>query len=162
MNLNNQYSLFFVMDREMNFQKIPNLSVEIKQTSKGTFYLGSLKINAETTEELDNLIESSINKITQKLNKFNVEDTRIKKTSEILLNDDEEQLFTKLREIRMDMAKRENYPPYIIFHDVVLKQFAKLKPTTKEEMLKINGVGERRFAKYGELFLGAIRNFSNY
>lgn len=145
----------------MNFQKIPKLSVEIKQTSKGRLYIGSLKINAETTEELDNLIESSMNKITQKISKLNVDDIHIKKVQEILLNDDEEQLFNKLREIRMDMAKRENYPPYIIFHDRVLKQFAKLKPTTKEEMLKIEGVGEKRVEKYGELFLEAIQNFSN-
>ena len=47
----------------------------------------------------------------------------------------------------------------MIFHDSVLKYLAKLKPQTKEEMLKIEGVGEKRFEKYGELFLESIRDF---
>lgn len=150
------------MEREINLQKIPKLSVELKQTSKGIWYLGSLKINAETTEELDRLVESSVNNLNLKIKRLNTKCISIEKpTTEIILNDAEEKLFNKLREIRMDLAKKENYPPYVIFHDTVLKQFAKLKPTTKEKMLKIEDVGEKRFEKYGELFLKAIQKFSD-
>ena len=38
-------------------------------------------------------------------------------------------------------------------------QFAKNKPMTKSDMLKINGVGDKNYEKYGDIFLKSIQHF---
>lgn len=150
------------MEKEM-FQSTPKISIDIKQTSKGTLYIGSLKINADNVDELDDLLEQALYKIREKITNFNMplqhERENIPKIDVIRLNPDETELFERLRKLRLEIAKKENFPPYVVFHDSVLKQFAKLKPETKEEMLRIEGVGEKRFEKYGNLFLTSIKEF---
>ena len=66
-------------------------------------------------------------------------------------------LFEKLRALRMEIAKEEKVPPYIVFSDKTLTHMCIVKPKTKEEMLTVSGVGEYKFGKYGERFLAKIR-----
>lgn len=66
-------------------------------------------------------------------------------------------LFEKLRSLRMEIAKREKVPPYIVFSDKTLLQMCRLRPRSKEEMLSVSGVGEMKYDKYGEAFLEALR-----
>lgn len=68
-------------------------------------------------------------------------------------------LFEKLRLLRLEIAREESMPPYIIFNDKALIDMCVKVPHTKEEMLNVNGVGENKFAKYGERFLKEIKNF---
>lgn len=65
-------------------------------------------------------------------------------------------LFNKLRELRLEIAREENMPPYIIFSDKTLIDMAVKVPTSKSEMLNVSGVGENKFVKYGERFLVLI------
>ena len=60
--------------------------------------------------------------------------------------------------MRMDLAKAESLPPYLVSHDSVLKRLARAKPLTKEEMITIDGIGEKNFDKYGVYFLKVIRS----
>jgi len=68
-------------------------------------------------------------------------------------------LFEELRKLRHEIAQEEKLPAYIVFHDSVLKELARIKPKTKEEMLTIRGIRERRFEKYGKMFLEIINIF---
>ena len=68
--------------------------------------------------------------------------------------------FEKLRSMRMDLSRSENLPAYVVAHDSVLKRLAKAKPMTKEEIIEIEGIGERNFEKYGVYFLKVIRSSS--
>lgn len=52
-------------------------------------------------------------------------------------------------------------PPYIIFADKSLKHMCELLPLTYEEMLKVTGVGEVKYQKYGERFLEVIKEYAN-
>lgn len=72
--------------------------------------------------------------------------------------EEEENLFTKLRNLRTEIAREEKVPPYIVFSDKTLTHMCLLKPKTKEEMLKVLGVGEFKFEKYGERFLACIQS----
>lgn len=65
-------------------------------------------------------------------------------------------LFEELRKLRMELAKAERIPPYIVFSDKSLKEMSAKKPKTKAEFLEINGVGENKCRKYGERFLEVI------
>lgn len=65
-------------------------------------------------------------------------------------------LFNKLRELRLEIAREESMPPYIIFSDKSLIDMAVKVPTNQHEMMSISGVGENKYVKYGERFLWAI------
>ncbi|MDG6829611.1 ATP-dependent DNA helicase RecQ [Glaesserella parasuis] len=66
-------------------------------------------------------------------------------------------LFARLRFLRKQIADKENIPPYVVFNDATLQEMAEFMPTTADEMLSINGVGERKLERFGEAFLGLIR-----
>ncbi|MBQ6638040.1 MAG: UvrD-helicase domain-containing protein [Lachnospiraceae bacterium] len=68
-------------------------------------------------------------------------------------------LFEKLRELRLKLAKDEKQPAFCVFPDKVLIRMAEVQPVTKWQMLEISGIGEAKFAKYGEQFLQVIRDF---
>jgi ATP-dependent DNA helicase RecQ len=66
-------------------------------------------------------------------------------------------LFERLRALRLDVARERGVPPYVIFHDATLREMARLKPTTPDALRGVYGVGERKAAELGELFLDAIK-----
>lgn len=67
------------------------------------------------------------------------------------------ELFEQLRELRTVIAKEEGVPPYIIFADKSLVDMCIKAPLNKPDMLKISGVGENKYTRYGERFLQIIR-----
>ncbi len=138
-----------------------NFDVEFKQTAKGSWYVGSVKVGADSVEELDKIIDSTVTFLHAKMDKMNKGDFKPVVSSPLIeLNLEENRLFEKLRSMRMDLARAENLPPYVVAHDSVLKRLAKSKPMTKEEMIEIDGIGERNFDKYGVYFLKVIRSSS--
>lgn len=80
-------------------------------------------------------------------------------SSQIQMSKADYELFELLREHRLRLARKENMPPYIICSDRTLTDMCLKYPTNKEEMLKINGIGEKKFEKYGEGFIKLIEKF---
>lgn len=66
------------------------------------------------------------------------------------------ELFEELRVLRMEIARRRRVPPYVIFHDTTLRELARSKPKTKEELRHVYGVGDRKADDLGELVLAAV------
>jgi len=66
-------------------------------------------------------------------------------------------LFERLRERRLEIARSRGVPPYVIFHDTTLREMARLKPQTLDALHHVYGVGERKAADLGEAFLEVIR-----
>ena len=65
-------------------------------------------------------------------------------------------LLDKLKALRLEIAREENMPPYIVFSDKTLIDMAAGVPLSKPEMLNVSGVGERKYNKYGERFIEVI------
>src|SRR5699024_7086127 len=65
-------------------------------------------------------------------------------------------LFEQLRQLRKQEADARKVPPYILFSDATLKELSRYFPETKEEMLNIKGIGEKKYEQFGELFLNVI------
>ncbi|QKR98888.1 DNA helicase RecQ [Sphingomonas sp. CL5.1] len=65
-------------------------------------------------------------------------------------------LFEALREKRRDLAKEAQVPPYVIFHDSVLREMAASRPASLTQMARIAGIGQRKLDAYGEAFLRVI------
>ena len=68
-----------------------------------------------------------------------------------------ESLFDALRQRRREIADEHNLPAYVIFHDATLAEMAEHRPMTADELLRINGVGAAKLARYGAAFLEVIR-----
>ncbi len=66
------------------------------------------------------------------------------------------ELFERLRAMRMQVARKRGVPPYVIFHDTTLREIARTKPATIEELRHVKGVGDRKAADLGELILSII------
>ncbi len=66
-------------------------------------------------------------------------------------------LFEDLRNLRRDLAKEAGLPPYVIFHDSTLRQMAAARPASRAELSRVEGVGAKKLAAYGDAFLAVIR-----
>ncbi len=81
------------------------------------------------------------------------------KKQEIVLSSQEEtDLFNRLKALRLSLAKEQNIPPYVIFHDKTLLEMAQQKPSTLNALGDIHGIGESKKSKYGPVFLETINN----
>lgn len=69
-------------------------------------------------------------------------------------------LFDKLRELRAELAQENGVPAYIIFSDKSLHQMAEERPTSREQMMRISGVGEHKYLQYGRQFTLIISEFN--
>jgi ATP-dependent DNA helicase RecQ len=71
----------------------------------------------------------------------------------------DEPLFEHLRQVRRDLARERGVPPYVIFNDKTLLAMAARKPSTPEEFRAIKGVGDKKAADLGPIFLAEIARF---
>jgi ATP-dependent DNA helicase RecQ len=66
------------------------------------------------------------------------------------------ELLERLRILRRRLAQQRRVPAYVVFNDATLLEMAALKPTTLDELLQVNGVGQAKLDRYGETFLREI------
>ena len=67
------------------------------------------------------------------------------------------ELWEKLRALRLELAREQNLPAFVIFHDSTLRDMVKCQPQTLQEMRQIPGIGQKKLELYGERFLAVIR-----
>ena len=87
--------------------------------------------------------------------------SRIKraKTTVALAHEGDNALYLALKSARMQLAKSQNVPPYVIFHDKTLQEMASRKPQELDELATISGVGEKKMERYGSIFLAVIHQY---
>ncbi len=68
-------------------------------------------------------------------------------------------LFERLREVRKRLAQERGLPAYIILHDSALRHLARAYPQNREHLAALPGIGPKRAADFGELFLNEIRKY---
>lgn len=71
----------------------------------------------------------------------------------------EEELLRRLKEVRREIAAKENIPAYIVFNDATLLDMVRRKPKDVGQLLLVSGVGEIKAVRYGRHFLSVIRKF---
>ena len=70
-------------------------------------------------------------------------------------------LFEQLRALRRRLADDQGVPAFVVFNDATLRGLAAAKPTDRQAMLAVSGVGPAKMEQYGEDFLAAIREYCN-
>jgi len=73
-----------------------------------------------------------------------------------LSNPGDEALFQELRQCRMQLARAQGVPPYVIFNDRTLLEIAQVRPRHAYEMALLNGIGEVKLQRYGDEFLAVV------
>ncbi|MBQ7325197.1 MAG: DNA helicase RecQ [Clostridia bacterium] len=73
----------------------------------------------------------------------------------------DEALYELLRNLRMQLAKEEGVPAYVIFSNQTLSDMAAKKPRSLLEFLDVSGVGQIKAQKYSEAFLEVIEAYLN-
>ena len=71
----------------------------------------------------------------------------------------DEALLGELKALRLQLARAEDVPAYIILTNAALADMAARRPHTMQELLAVSGVGKAKAARYGEAFLNAVRQF---
>ncbi len=82
----------------------------------------------------------------------------MRKTSAELSGDAE--LFSLLRALRADIAKKRGVPAYVVFTDATLRDMARKKPTNAAGFRSVSGVGEAKAAQYQAAFINCIRKYT--
>jgi ATP-dependent DNA helicase RecQ len=65
-------------------------------------------------------------------------------------------VFERLRAMRLDIARSRGVPPYVIFHDSTLRDLARVKPRSLEQLAAVYGMGARKIESFGEEVLRVI------
>ncbi len=73
--------------------------------------------------------------------------------------DQEELLFEHLRASRRVLAEKENVPAYVIFSDATLKEIVSKKPQSLAQFMEVNGMGEYKVKKYGNVILKELKSW---
>jgi ATP-dependent DNA helicase RecQ len=68
----------------------------------------------------------------------------------------DQRLWEALRARRLELAKKQGVPPYVVFHDATLAEMVERRPQSLDELAHISGVGERKLAAYGQDVLDVI------
>ncbi len=75
-----------------------------------------------------------------------------------LESEHDREIFKTLKSLRLEIARKNGLPPYVIFHDKTLIEIALRKPASLEELSYIPGVGQSKVRKYGNAFLEAVND----
>ncbi|HEV7180738.1 MAG TPA: DNA helicase RecQ [Candidatus Baltobacteraceae bacterium] len=78
------------------------------------------------------------------------------KASREVAADYDDELFEQLRRLRKTIADDAGVPPYVVFSDATLREFASKKPQTLAAFRDISGVGDVKLERYGEAFVAEI------
>ena len=86
---------------------------------------------------------------------------RTAKSREPFAGASDDPLWLALKAKRMELAREQGVPPYVIFHDSTLLEILNRRPQTLDEMGQISGVGQAKLAKYGDAFLQVVMDTAN-
>ena len=116
---------------------------------------GCLEITPHGRELLRGNADFQFREIRMVTSKKSRQSTRTERPSHELSNADD-QLLTRLKTLRLELARARNVPAYVVFPDTTLTEIAATRPRTLEQLSEVNGVGPKKLKDYGETFLTAV------
>ncbi len=66
-------------------------------------------------------------------------------------------LFNALRGLRAELAREQNVPAFVIFHDSTLRNIAEQRPTSVDALARVGGIGGSKLARYGQRLVEIVR-----
>ncbi|MHB1947978.1 MAG: DNA helicase RecQ [Gammaproteobacteria bacterium] len=118
---------------------------------------GSLKLTDKCTPILRGEQTIALRKDPE-ISKKKKSKTSNKKTSQNTLLTPNDSLWQALKNKRLELAREQGVPPYVIFHDSTLIEIHQRKPRHPTEFAQISGVGESKLRRYADVFIQVIKN----
>jgi len=140
-------------DKEVRYYIDALIKQEVLISTEGEYPL--LKCQDKARDVIKDKIHVNFKKLTFATEKEKRK--RLDKT-QITLNYNEN-VYEALKKLRLEFARKEHVPPYVVFSDRALQEMAVYFPKTEKEFSQINGVGPIKWLKYGERFLKLIADF---
>jgi len=137
------------------YNKAQWMTIGDKLLELGAVQIGEFKVYKLTQFGVE--IIKGEHSIDLKKERLTVQKAKVKRKV-TFFDDYDAEMYDKLRELRREIASEKGIPPYIVFSDKTLKDLSVKQPENKEEMLEIHGIGEVKFERYGEAFLGIFQN----
>jgi ATP-dependent DNA helicase RecQ len=81
--------------------------------------------------------------------------------AEDVLSDSERALFEALRHHRLECARQEGVPPYVVASDRTLREISRLRPRTTEDLLQAHGIGAQKAERYGAGLLQVVERLAS-
>ena len=66
-------------------------------------------------------------------------------------------LFNALRGLRAELAREQNVPAFVIFHDSTLRNIAEQRPDSLDALGRVGGIGGGKLARYGQRLVEIVR-----
>ncbi len=144
------YGLMGSMSRNELLNKIYQLvDQEVVERSSGDYPV--LKLNEKSAQILRG--ERTVRLIPVKRKK-----AATAPRSEVGWKGVDQALFESLRQLRTQVARERGVPPYVVFSDASLRDMAKKLPTKPSDFIAIHGVGQKKLADLGTLFMERIKS----
>jgi ATP-dependent DNA helicase RecQ len=86
---------------------------------------------------------------------------RASRAREAFAGANDDPLWQALKARRLELAKEQGVPPYVIFHDTTLLEILERRPVSLTEMGQISGIGQAKLARYGDAFLQVLEEAGN-
>lgn len=117
--------------------------------------VGLIKVSDAGREYLKNPYELSFSKNRE----FPDSDEEVEDIPVLSGKGHDKVLFDLLKKERKDQADKLDLPPYVIFQDPQFEEMATVYPTTFDELVLINGIGQGKARKFGQPFLDLIKKY---
>ncbi|WP_339278719.1 DNA helicase RecQ [Paenibacillus sp. FSL W8-1187] len=79
--------------------------------------------------------------------------TSVRRAASAAASGEASPLFEALRQWRKETAAREGVPPFMLFFDATLRELAAAAPASRDELLRVKGIGAAKADKYGDALL---------
>jgi len=122
---------------------------------------GGLKLTAEARPVLRGEQQVWLRRDAEPAKRTSSKAERGARLREAFAGANEDPLWQALKAKRMELAREQGVPPYVIFHDSTLLEILNHKPHTLTEMGQISGVGQAKLVKYGDAFLQVVAESTN-
>ncbi len=153
--LQNGHDALSVYGIGTDYTKAQWLGIADRLLELGALRIGEFKVYKLTPFGKE-VLKGSLT-VTMKRSRLDVRKS-VPKRKATYVDDYDAEIFDKLKALRTKIASENGIPPYIVFSDKTLKALSVAKPSNKEEMLAVHGVGEVKFERYGEAFLEVLTN----
>ncbi|KAK8064875.1 hypothetical protein PG994_007513 [Apiospora phragmitis] len=135
------------------FRKAKGIAIEKRDENAGT----SHKNAADRGEKRKDIEGGDAQTVTKQSSQ------KVPKLKGPALDDVLDNAKTELHELlkaqRTRSAQADKVPAYCVATNAELEALAARRPTTKQQLLRIRGMGPRKVEKYGDAWLGIIRTF---
>lgn len=150
-------------DVQKQIIKYDQLTKYISNTIDSYKSAKSNKISDKTLYSISNFLIENNKKVSVDLSsKYQLNDKYfninpkppiVKKT----IKKSKETLKAEIKEFRLTKARLEEIPPYCVFKNTTLDEIIETMPKTKDELLKIQGLGPVKVEKYGQAILDILK-----